>query len=33
MEEVVPEVQDLSEINIIRGGEEPVRESSVYEKN
>ena len=32
MEEVVPEVQDLSEINIIRGGEEPVRESSVYEK-
>ena len=32
MEEVVLEVQDLSEINIIRGGEEPVRESSVYEK-
>ena len=32
MEEVVAEVQDLSEINIIRGGEEPVRESSVYEK-
>ena len=32
MEEVVPEVQDLSEINIIRAGEEPVRESSVYEK-
>ena len=32
MEEVVPEVQDLSEINIIRGGEEPARESSVYEK-
>lgn len=30
--EIKPEAQDLSEINIIRGGEEPVRESSVYEK-